>query len=260
MTLPEVHTNFVHEFLGVIDLPSRSVERLRQFEPPEGYYLCFSGGKDSIVLYDIAVKSGVKFDAHYSVTGIDPPELVRFIKRNYPAVAFEHAEKTMWKLIVEKVMPPTRIVRYCCEHLKERGGDGRRILTGIRWAESSRRKKRMMFERYKTVNKEILNPIIDWSDADVWQYIKDNGLEYCELYDQGYKRLGCIGCPMSSNQLKELNAYPRYKNLYLRAFGRMIDNRHRKGLKCAWKTPQEVMNWWTANRKRKIDDCQGVFF
>ena len=42
-----------------------AIMRLQQFQPPEGYYLAFSGGKDSVVLYDLAVKSGVKFDAHY---------------------------------------------------------------------------------------------------------------------------------------------------------------------------------------------------
>lgn len=122
-----------------------AIDRLQSFEPKEGYYLAFSGGKDSQCIYHLAKQAGVKFDAHYRVTGLDPPELVRFIKGHYLDVEFEIPKDkdgkriTMWSLIVQRVMPPTRIVRYCCEHLKESGGDGRLAVTGVRWAESSNR-------------------------------------------------------------------------------------------------------------------------
>ena len=91
--------------------------------------------------------AGVKYDAHYSVASVDPPELVRFIKDKHPDVEFEYPRYkdgsvvTMWNLIPKKTMPPTRIVRYCCQHLKEHGGGGRLKVTGVRWAESVRRKK-----------------------------------------------------------------------------------------------------------------------
>lgn len=38
-------------------------------------------------------------------------------------------------------MPPTRLVRYCCSELKERDGQGRVKITGVRWAESIKRKE-----------------------------------------------------------------------------------------------------------------------
>jgi phosphoadenosine phosphosulfate reductase len=117
-----------------------AIERLKCFCPEEGYYLAFSGGKDSQCIHQLAIEAEVKFDAHYSVTGIDPPELVYSIKKNYPNVIFDYPKKTMWKLIEEKRMPPTKIVRYCCSELKENGGDGRICVTGVRWAESTRRK------------------------------------------------------------------------------------------------------------------------
>ena len=128
------------------DKVEKAIQRLQTYEPPEGYYLCFSGGKDSCVIKALADMAGVKYDAHYSISSVDPPELVRFIKDVHPDVIMEHARDkdgnivTMWNLIPKKTMPPTRIVRYCCAYLKENGGKGRLKVTGVRWAESARRK------------------------------------------------------------------------------------------------------------------------
>ena len=125
---------------------SKSIERLKAFEPPEGYYLAFSGGKDSVVCKALLDMAGCKYDAHYRVTSVDPPELVRFIKDKHPDVEREVPRYkdgkpiTMWNLIPKKLMPPTRIVRYCCAALKESGGDGRMMVTGVRWAESTNRR------------------------------------------------------------------------------------------------------------------------
>lgn len=122
-----------------------AVERIQAFEPKEGYYLAFSGGKDSQCIYHLAKEAGVKFSAHYRVTSVDPPELVRFIKKQYPDVHLDvprysdGSPATMWNLIPKKQMPPTRLVRYCCQILKETGGQGLVTMTGVRWAESSNR-------------------------------------------------------------------------------------------------------------------------
>lgn len=138
------------------DRVETSIERFKLFEPPEGYYLAFSGGKDSVVIKALADMSGVKYDAHYNLTSVDPPELVQFIKEHHPDVIIERPKYkddyknpklagkqiTMWNLIPEKKMPPTRVVRYCCSELKEHGGEGRFTVTGVRWEESAKRKLR----------------------------------------------------------------------------------------------------------------------
>lgn len=122
-----------------------SIDRLKTFEPPEGYYLAFSGGKDSVVIKALADMAGIKYDAHYNLTSVDPPELVQFIK-TFDDVKIEiprdkdGKQITMWNLIPRKKMPPTRLVRYCCKELKEMGGQGRLVITGVRWAESPNRK------------------------------------------------------------------------------------------------------------------------
>ena len=94
----------------------KSIERLKAFEPPEGYYLAFSGGKDSVVCKALLEMAGCKNDATYRVTSVDPPELVRFIKEQHPDVKREvprYSDKcrneklcgkpiNMWNLISEK--------------------------------------------------------------------------------------------------------------------------------------------------------------
>ncbi len=121
---------------GKIDRVKIAIERLKSFEPPEGYYLAFSGGKDSIIIYELCKMAKVKFDTHFNFTTVDPPELVSFIKEKYPRVEFHRPEISMFKLIPKKLMPPTRLARYCCAALKEYGGKGRMVITGNRWKES----------------------------------------------------------------------------------------------------------------------------
>ena len=65
-----------------------AIERLQTFEPPEGYYLAFSGGKDSVAVKALADMAKVKYDAHYAVTSVDPPELIHFVKKEHPDVIF----------------------------------------------------------------------------------------------------------------------------------------------------------------------------
>lgn len=270
-----------------------SVERMKAFEPPEGYLLAFSGGKDSVVLKALADMAGVKYQAHYNVTSVDPPELVRFIREKYPDVEWTYPRYddgkriTMWNLIPRKKMPPTRLIRYCCSNLKEFFGVGRYTLTGVRWAESSRRAAshglltmpnarpkttpdgferpkrggiilnndnddaRRALETCYAKQKKMVNPIVDWEDADIWEFIRAENVPYCGLYDCGFKRLGCIGCPMAGkHRAVEFERWPRYKQLYLNAFARMQEARVAAGKlpflgdKIDNPTVQDVFDWW----------------
>lgn len=116
----------------------RAIERLKSFEPEDGYYLCYSGGKDSDTIKILASLAGIKHESVHNLTTVDAPETVRYIQ-SQKDVKIEKPEKTMWQLIPEKGMPPTRMARYCCAELKERGGKGKLKITGVRWDESSKR-------------------------------------------------------------------------------------------------------------------------
>lgn len=265
----------------------KAIARLQAFQPSEGYYLAFSGGKDSQVIYQLAVMAGARFEPHYNVT-IDPPELVHFIKRQYPEVARHLPERSMFRLIVDHKMPPTRRFRYCCQSLKERGGMGRVVVTGVRWAESVRRRNnrglveldngkagrrimvddsemtqlalfndnadtRQMLEFCPTKGKHVLNPIIDWSDNDVWAFIRGMGLPYCSLYDEGFTRLGCVGCPQQggNKMARDFARWPAYRANYVRAFDRMLVARRAAGLATTWDSGEEVLQWWQLERGKR---------
>jgi phosphoadenosine phosphosulfate reductase len=255
---------------GTVDKVAMAIDRIKTFEPPEGYYVAFSGGKDSVVILDLVKRSGVKFDAHYNITGIDPPELYYFIRDQHPEVQRHRPEVTIWSLIVKKMMPPTRLVRYCCEHLKERGGKDRTVMTGVRWAESNKRSKRRVNEAcFRDSRKHYLNPIIDWSDDDVWQYIQDNLVPYCHLYDEGFLRLGCIGCPMAGKKrVAEFERWPRYKAKYIKAFAAAAANRLKLGNKYGvdgdtrfrWGGGEAMFQWWMEDKHPTDDPDQTVMF
>lgn len=241
-----------------------AIDLLKEHEPHEGYYGATSGGKDSIVIMELAKRAGVKVEWHCYLTTVDPPELLHYIKKYHPYVIFDKPEINMWKLIVQKRMPPTRVVRYCCEYFKEGGGNGRVVITGVRKKESHKRSKRNAVECFsrKKQHKIIINPIIDWSESDVWDFIRENNLPYCSLYDEGFERLGCIGCPMagSKKQKKEFARWPYFERLYLKSFEKMIKARIENNLPMEeWKTGQEVMDWWLTPKVVKDDKTLSFF-
>lgn len=240
-----------------------AIKRLIDNEPDdEPYYGATSGGKDSIAIMKLAEMAGVSVEWYCNLTTVDPPELIRFIRKNYPAVKFNQPEINMWQLIVKKRMPPTRKVRYCCEYLKEGGGNGRVVVTGVRRSESPKRSTREAVEEcWKKSGKIYVNPIIDWNTHDVWSFIREQKLEYCRLYDEGFKRLGCIGCPMGGTvgMEKDFGRWPHFKRLYIKAFKKMLDNRLRDDLLTKWTSPEAVMEWWIKNPGKKNESQLMMF-
>lgn len=228
-------------------------ERIEAFKPKgnEPFYLAFSGGKDSVVMLSIIESMGYHYEAAYAPTTVDPPQLVRFIKQNFPGVNFEKPETTMWKLIIKKLMPPTRKIRYCCEIFKEKFGKNRTVLLGIRAEESAKRSKYQIVEKCVPKGKLKVMPIIDWLSWEIWQEIEEKKLPYCNLYDLGFKRIGCIGCPMNRQSAqRDFKMFPKYKKKYLKAFDEMLKEREKKELPTDWKNSIDVYRWWIGGQKR----------
>jgi phosphoadenosine phosphosulfate reductase len=236
-----------------------------------GYYVCISGGKDSSVIQELCIMAGVKCEFVHNYTSVDSPETITFIKEEFKRLNNINATcrieypldsngkiKTMWSLIPKNGLP-TRFQRWCCKELKEYGGIGRYCITGVRWEESVNRKlsrglhedkgktkhekiflnndndmKRRLTESCIPKQKFILNPIIDWSTSDVWDFINENNLPYNSLYNRGFKRIGCIGCPLSYHHKKELEIYPKYKNAYFVAAKKWINYRIERGFRQQW--------------------------
>lgn len=274
------------------ELEKQAIQYLKSFEPnanEEPYYLAYSGGKDSDTILILAELAGVRYEAVHNLTTVDAPETVNYVKSN-PKVQIERPEKTMWQLIPEKTIPPTRLARYCCDELKERGGMRRKVVTGVRKYESVSRSKstdlvkiigkpkttareadeigadywqnkqggvmlnndngesRELVEHCYKSRKVLINPIYDWTDDDVWEFLKHYGCKSNPLYECGAKRIGCIGCPLASTKARysEFDRYPKYKLNYIRAFDRMVKARKEKGLPVYdnWQSGEDVFRRW----------------
>lgn len=271
-----------------MDLEQKAFERLRfGAEMSKQYYdapliICYSGGKDSDVLVQLAINSGIDFEVLHNHTTADAPETFYHVQdtfkrlemqgikciREYPM--YKGKRTSIWDLIPQKMIPPTRIMRYCCSVLKEKGGRHRAIATGVRWSESRARSergiyedinrnkdkkiilnndnddKRRLFERCEKQAKTLVNPIIDWQEQDVWDYLKDNKTPCNPLYCE-FSRVGCVGCPMASKgRYAEFRRYPEYKQMYIHAFDRMLEVRRQRGktAKLTWQSGYDVFRWW----------------
>ena len=203
----------------------------------------------------------------------------------------EQTQLTMWNLIVKHKTLPTRKIRFCCQELKETSTHNRLAALGVRAAESTKRQGRDTFgvrggtyreskffslDHTEEVHHEakdrdpvwdctlikvmrnkgdtIVNPIYEFTDAELWRYIHENNVQVVSLYERGYKRVRCIGCPMATykQKMKEFEDYPKYKDAYMRAIERMLEEKRKSGGKVpkAWTDAEAVFNWWIQKYER----------
>ena len=246
----------------------RKAEKLALVMQPEtGFHVGFSGGKDSQVVLELVKMAGVKYRAVYNVTTNDPADNVRFIKHHYPDVEFSIPEKSYFQLIAQKGMP-TMYNRWCCALFKETAGVGCVVLTGVRKEESRKRaayKEVSKFTRKKEDKEEIdldkmeenefrcvggkdkfmVYPILEWTEADVWQFIRERGLPVNPCY-KTHKRVGCVFCPFA--RPKDVRAYcethPQLKAAFIHAIERYIEReRDRQKLP----TAEDYFDWWLSH-------------
>ena len=236
----------------------KAIERLHKAEklalalnPTDGYHLAFSGGKDSQCIMELARMAGVKYHPAYSVTGIDAPDNIYFIRDNYPEVEFVHHRKNFFGLVEEKGLPMI-FSRFCCERLKERLGAGSVMLDGVRAEESrkrsayteimvrSRRKENQQKGRNRTLeqieennhqcikgkDRIDLHPILDWTQENVWNFIKDRHLPTNPLYEH-VGRVGCMFCPFASQRQIEwyCHRYPQYYHRLLKSIDKFLQKK-----------------------------------
>ena len=270
------------EQLAILRL--QDAARLSEHRYKKPLQITYSGGKDSQVLLALAERAEIDFEVIHSHTTVDAPETVRFVREQFRELElrggkcriimpkYKGKPVSMWSLIPQKGMPPTRAVRYCCQILKEENGRGRFNATGVRWAESPRRRssrgvmevlakdpkkkiilsndndeKRQLFETCNLKAEMVINPIIDWTDADVWAYIESEELPVNPIYCEGFGRVGCIGCPLASRKIirREFARWQAYERLYIMAFERMLEVRRAQGKETnKWRNGVDVFHWY----------------
>lgn len=256
-----------------ISLLKKSEKMALEMDPENGFYLAFSGGKDSQVLYHLAVMGGVKFKAHMNLTSVDPPEVIRFVKQHYPEVELIKPKMSIYDMVKQRGCLPTKIIRWCCEEFKEMSGAGKVTLIGVRREESVKRSKRneVEMDNYKFSgsfdqwsehrenmvtcvggkDKIIVSPILYWTSRDVWEFLNSNDIPHCSLYDKGYKRIGCILCPMSNykQKIREIRDYPHVKRNWIKAIEWMMENKWTE--KRLADNPEMAFNWWISGKSFK---------
>lgn len=219
-----------------------AIELIQAYEPPNGYYLGFSGGKDSCVILHLARRAKVKFIPVYNVSPIDSQLVRQFIKNNYPEVIWENHAQGFFNKHFMSLGLPTRFSRWCCRIIKEAGGNGHIKILGMRKAESLKRSKYDCF----SLERQQLLPILNWSDSDIWQYIAEHQIAVSSLYRHGFSRIGCVLCPYSTKADIgiSLKMFPEVVNLWRKACDRYIQKRIERGTPMTFKTGEEYFNWW----------------
>ena len=253
-------------------------ERLALSLNPSGFWVAFSGGKDSQVLLELCKMAEVQFHAYYNVTSNDPPENVYFIRHYYPEVTFVHPKVNFFHLIEKKGLPTLKH-RFCCEQLKERSGAGYVVVTGVRREESlkragynsvdviSRRKEHQGRNDYsiesievanhvciKGKDKVMLRPILEWSECDVWEFLRLRGLPINPCYAK-FQRVGCMFCPFAKRSQIEFfeQEYPKFRQLFVDSLQRFLDRRAER-LPNATDSlcgAEQFYDWWKSGLKLK---------
>lgn len=256
-----------------IELIRKAEKMALRLDPENGFYNTFSGGKDSQCLYHIVKLAGVKHKTHMNLTTIDPPEVIRFVREQYPDVEMIKPKMSIYDMAKKKHILPIMRIRWCCAEFKESRGAGKVTLIGIRREESVRRAKRgeisteikgkraeetfdqwseheeQMVTCVKGKDKILVSPIIYWTERDVWEFLNANGIPHCKLYDEGYTRIGCILCPMSNykSKLRDIRRYPHAKKKWLEIIQWLIDNGYNHNFSDA----ETWFSWWISGKSFK---------
>lgn len=254
-----------------VDLIRKAERMALRLDPDNGFYNTFSGGKDSQCLYHLMKMAGVRHKTHMNLTSVDPPEVIRFVKQQYPDVELIKPKMSIYEMAKKKHILPTMRFRWCCAEYKEMSGAGKVTLIGVRKEESARRAKRgeisanikgkkneQSFDQWSEheeqmvtcvggKDKILVSPIIYWTEKDVWEFLNANNIPHCKLYDEGYNRIGCICCPISNykSKLRDIERFPHVKRKWLETIQHLIDNGY---MNCNFSDAETGFRWWISGK------------
>lgn len=211
--------------------------------------------------------AGVKHYKTFSNTTIESDELVEFVKAHHPDA--EWIESGRGHLIldrmVEKMNMPTRRGKWCCDEYKNccsnSGCETSVKVIGVRIAESKKRAGSWKTLTTTERGDVVVAPVAYWTDEDVWNLIHSQKIPYCKLYDEGFKRIGCVGCPINPQaREKEFERWPEMKALWMEGARRCwekgqttMNNKGEKYYVAKFESPEALFKWWMTGRKDEPD-------
>lgn len=194
--------------------------------PEENIVVSFSGGKDSTVTADLAVKalSNPSLVHIFGDTTLEFPSTIEYAHRfrdAHPDAIFQIAKNDEQNFydVCEDIGPPARMMRWCCSMFKT--GPITRIINslyrsqqiltfyGIRKSESVSRSKYNRIEdssdSVKIQQQTVASPIFFWKDIDIWLYLLAEKVDFNDAYRLGYDRVGCWCCPNNNSRAQFLS-------------------------------------------------------
>lgn len=277
-----------------IQQEKKALECLRMFEPDECYILGYSGGKDSDVVLGLSELSGVKYKAVHNLTTVDAPETVNYIKSQpqieilHPEITmWKLIEKMKYpptrivRYCCAELKEKSNIGRITITGVRKGESENRKnnqgLITfpqkddvariadeldinflstdkgGVVLNNDNDESRRLVEQCYRT-HKTLVNPIIEWSDSDVWEFLRHYSIDGNPLYQCGFDRIGCIGCPMANKQrYAQFKRYPKYRLNYVKAFDRMIQRRIETDMPQIWNNGKECMRWWLGENPNQLE-------
>ncbi|MCL4533522.1 MAG: phosphoadenosine phosphosulfate reductase family protein [Deltaproteobacteria bacterium] len=175
--------------------------------------IAFTGGKDSSVLLDLtrrAFDGKIPFKVITIDTSAEFPEIKEFIEKLKQSWGFELLTYSNAEALKQKY-PIAKDKADCCNTLKTiplkqsiKDLHLKAMFTGIRKDENEARANEVYFSKRKDPHHFRVHPILHFTEADIWLYIKLNNLPYCTLYEQGYRSIDCAPCTNKTTMDKSI--------------------------------------------------------
>ena len=133
-----------------------------------------------------------------------------------------------WQFLIKERFD---VSEQCCEYLKKRPfarynrETGEVPILGVMAGESDLRKLQYIRRGgcNSFQNSHIASyPISIWTDADIWEYLRKYNVPYCELYDKGHTRTGCMFCGFGAH-LEKVSRFELLYDLHPRAYNIFMD-------------------------------------
>ncbi|MEY1639048.1 phosphoadenylyl-sulfate reductase [Tenuifilum osseticum] len=185
----QVLTWFLNEYKGRIALSSSMgaedqvlTDMVMRIDP-EVKIFTLDTGRLFYETYELIERTSLRYKKNIEIYFPSPAEVERMVTEKGINLFYQSIENRKECCRIRKIEPLKRAFK------------GLEVwICGLRRNQSATRTENQMVEWDEANGLIKLNPLIDWSEQDVWEYIKANGVPYNPLHDKGFPSIGCQPC------------------------------------------------------------------